>query len=340
LGFRYELSVDRMPAAIIGHHDRRERRVAVCGETAARISAQNTPLRVRLIEPFGAGGGPDIVARALARPLSECWGRPVDVENHPGAGSTAAPGLVANAPGDGSTLLVNTSAHAYSAAAASDLPYDPLGDFVAVTPLTSQAYVLVAGGCAGVKNLSQLIAAAKSHPGTMRFGSTGAGTGTHVGTEELNLAVGIAAVHVPAGPADAISDVVSNVVSGVIDYVMSPISIAAPHLGSGNLVALGVTTAQRSPALPEVPTLAEAGAAGYDFPIWYGVWAPAGTPPGIVARLAEDITAALVQPDVNDWLVTHGMEPMSMTPQAFARFVVDETRRAAHILDTYANTQN
>jgi tripartite-type tricarboxylate transporter receptor subunit TctC len=297
------------------------------------------PLRVRLIEPFGAGGGPDIVARALARPLSERWGRPVDVENHPGAGSTAAPRLVAKAPGDGSTLLVNTSAHAYSAAAVSDLRYDPLRDFVAVTPLTSQAYVLVAGRRAGFRSLAELIAAAKSHPGTVTFGSTGAGTGTHVGTAELNLAVGIAAMHVPAGPGDAISNVVSNVVRGVIDFTMSPISIASPHLEAGNLVALGVTTAQRSPALPEVPTLAEAGAVGYHFPIWYGVWAPAGTPPRIVARLAEDITAALAQPDVNDGLVAHGMEPMSMTPELFARFVDDETRRAAHIIDTSANTQ-
>lgn len=105
-------------------------------------------------------------------------------------------------------------------------------------------------------------------------------------------------------------------------------------------MALGVTTSQRSRALPEVPTLAEAGAVGYDFPIWYGVWAPAGTPPGIVARLADDITATLAQPDVSDWLVTHGMEPMSMTPEAFARFVGDEARRAAHILAAYANTRS
>ena len=287
---------------------------------------------MRLIEPFGAGGGPDLVARALARPLSERWGRPVDVENHPGGGSTAAPGLVAKAPADGNTLLVNTSAHAYSAAAAPDLPYDPLRDFVAVTPLTSQAYVLVTSQRTAARSLSELVAAARSSA-TLTFGSTGVGTGTHLGTEELNLAVGITAMHVPAGPDAAISDVVSNVVQGGIDYVMSPISIAAPHLANGKLLALGVTSAQRSPALPDVPTLAEAGAAGYDFPIWYGVWAPADTPPGIVERLADDITTAIAQPDVHDWLVHHGMQPMSMTPEAFARFVLNETQRAAHIID-------
>ena len=289
--------------------------------------------RLVLIEPFGAGGGPDLVARALAGPLSERRRWPVDVENHPGGGSTAAPALVANAPADGNTLLVSTSAHAYSPAAAHDLPYDPLRDFIAVTPLTSQAYVLVTGQHAAVSSLRELVAAARARPRVMRFGSSGVGTGTHLGTEELNLAGGIRAVHAPASPGDAISDVITKVVTGVDDYMMSPISIAAPHLADGNLVALGVTTAQRSPALPDVPTLAEAGVPGYDFPIWYGVWAPAGTPIEIVERLADEITSVISQPPVHDWLVTHGMEPMSMTPEAFARFVIDETRRALRIIE-------
>jgi tripartite-type tricarboxylate transporter receptor subunit TctC len=292
--------------------------------------------RVLLIEPFGAGGGPDLVARELAGPLSKRQRRPVDVENHPGGGSTAAPALVAKAPADGNTLLVSTSAHAYSAAAR-DLPYDPLRDFIAVTPLTTQAYVLVAGRHLAVSSLRELVAAAKARPRAMRFGSTGVGTGTHLGAEELNLAAGISAVHVPAGPGDAISDVITKVVTGVDDYVMSPISIAAPHLADGNLVALGVTTARRSPALPDVPTLAEEGVAGYDFPIWYGVWAPAGTPIEIVVRLADDITSVISQPPVRDWLVNHGMEPMSMTPEAFARFVNDETRRALRIIEASAS---
>ena len=292
--------------------------------------------RVLLIEPFGAGGGPDLVARALAGPLSERRRRPVEVENHPGGGSTAAPALVAKAPADGNTLLVSTSAHAYSPAAARDLPYDSLRDFIAVTPLTSQAYVLVAGQHLAVSTLRELVAAARVRSRAMRFGSTGVGTGTHLGTEELNLAAGIRAVHLPAGPTDAISDVITNVVTGVDDYMMSPISIAAPHLADGNLVALGVTTAQRSPALPDVPTLAEEGVAGYDFPIWYGVWAPAATPIEIVVRLADDITSVISEAPVHDWLVNHGMEPMRMTPEAFARFVNEETRRALRIIEASA----
>lgn len=292
-----------------------------------------------MIEPFGVAGGPDLVARAIAGPLSERWGRPVEVENHPGGGSTVGPAIVAKAPADGSTLLVNASAHAYSAAAAKDLPYDPLGDFVAVTPLTSQAYVLVAGQYAGIGSLSELVAAAMAKPGAMTFGSTGVGTGTHLGTEALHLAAGIRAAHAPAGPDDAISDVVRNVVSGSLDYAMLPISIAAPYLADGGLVALGVSTAHRSPALPDVPTIAQAGVAGCDFPIWYGVWAPAGTPSQIVERLANDITAAITEPEVHDWLANHGIDPLSMTPEAFARFVVNETQRAEGIIDASRSTR-
>jgi tripartite-type tricarboxylate transporter receptor subunit TctC len=282
-----------------------------------------------LIEPFGAGGGPDVVARALAGPLSEHWHRSVEVANHPGGGSTAAPALVAKAPADGNTLLVNTCAHAYSAAVVRDLPYDPLRDFAAVAPLTRQAYVVIAGLSTGASTVSELVAAAKARPEALRFGSTGVGTGTHVGAVELNFAAGIRAVHVPAGPDDAISDVVANVARGTIDYAMAPISAAAAHITAGAVVAIGVTTARRSPALPDVPAIAEAGVGGYDFPIWYGVWAPSGTPIDVLDDRADGIAAAICEPGVQDWLVNHGMDTIRMTREAFARFVVDEIQRAA-----------
>src|ERR1700731_5055009 len=135
---------------------------------------------VRIIEPFGAGGGPDLIARAMSPKLAELWGQPVTVENHPGAGSTAAPALVAKSPADGYTLLVNTSAQAYSAAFLKNLPYDPLKDFIPVAPLTSQPYVLVAGKSSGIATLGELIATATAKPGQLKFGSTGVGTGTHL----------------------------------------------------------------------------------------------------------------------------------------------------------------
>ena len=155
---------------------------------------------VRLIEPFGAGGGPDLLARALAQKLSELWGQPVTVENIAGAGATAGPAQVAKSPADGYTLLVNTSAQAYSAALLKNLPYDPLKDFIPIAPLTSQPYVLVAGKPAGITTVGELIAAAKAKPGELKFGSTGIGTGTHLGIEKFNLAAGIRAVHVPPRP--------------------------------------------------------------------------------------------------------------------------------------------
>ncbi len=166
--------------------------------TSPAVLAQDYPTKpVRLIEPFGAGGGPDLLARALAQKLSELWGQPVTVENIPGAGATAGPAQVAKSPADGYTLLVNTSAQAYSAALLKNLPYDPLKDFIPIAPLTSQPYVLVAGKPAGVTTVGELIAAAKAKPGELKFGSSGIGTGTHLGVEKFNLAAGIRAVHVP-----------------------------------------------------------------------------------------------------------------------------------------------
>ena len=287
---------------------------------------------VRLVEPFGAGGGPDVVARALAPKLSELWGQQVTVENHPGAGSTAAPALVAKSVADGQTLLVNTSAHAYSAALLKNLPYNPLKDFIPVAPLTSQPYVLVASKQTGVPTVGELVAAAKAKPGELKFGSTGLGTGTHLGLEEFNLHAGIKAVHLPARPGDAITDVISNTIAGHIDYIMAPIQLAQPVIHDGKLVALGVTTKQRSSLLPDVPTIAEAGVAGFDYPIWYGIWAPAGTLPEVVKKLAKDIESALAAPDLRDWLAKHGADPMHMAQPEFERFVLRESERAAQVM--------
>jgi tripartite-type tricarboxylate transporter receptor subunit TctC len=283
---------------------------------------------VRMIEPFGAGGGPDLIARAVSPRLSELWGQPVTVENHPGAGSMAAPALVAKSPADGYTLLVNTSAQAYSAALLKNLPYDPLKDFIPVAPLTSQSYVLVAGTSSGITSVRDLIAAAKAKAGELKFGSAGTGTGTHLGAEKFNLATGIKAVHVPG---NTTPEAIADTVAGRTTYLITPISYALADILAGRLRALGVTTNTRSPLLPEVPTIAEAGVTGFDYPIWYGVWVPAGTPAEVVDKLAKDIARALTSPDVRDRLAKHGANPMSMTQPEFARFVVSESENAARI---------
>jgi len=295
--------------------------------------AENYPTKpVRVIEPFGAGGGPDLLARALAPQLSELWGQPVTVENIPGAGATAGPAQVAKSPADGYTLLINTNAQAYSAAVLKNLSYDPLKDFVPVIPLTSQPYVLVAGKSAGVTTIRELIAAAKAKPRKLKFGSTGIGTGTHVGVEKFNQAAGIEALHVPPLPTDSNANMIANVIAGRITYCIAPISLALPALHDGRLVALGVTTARRSTLLPGVPTIAEAGLAGFDFPIWYGIWVRAGTPAGVVDKLASDIGRALAGQDMRDWVAKHGGEPMNMTQSEFARFVLSESESGARII--------
>ncbi len=283
---------------------------------------------VRIIEPFGAGGGPDIMARALSPKLSALWGQPVTVDNHPGAGGTAAPALVAQLPADGYTLLVNTSAQAYGAALLKNLPYDALNDFIPVAPLTSQPYVLVAGTSSGIRSVRDLIAAAKAKPGMLKFGSAGIGTGTHLCAEKFNLATGIKAMHVPG---NTTPEAIADTVAGRTTYLITPISYAFADIREGRLRALGVTTKTRSPLLPEVPTIADAGVTDFYFPIWYGVWVRTGTPAAVVDKLAKDIAQVLASPDMRDWLTQHGADPMKMTQSEFARFVVSERDNAARI---------
>ena len=302
----------------------------LCALAGMPQGSANYPAKpVRIIEPFGAGGGPDIIARAISPKLTALWGQPVTVENHPGAGSTAAPALVAKLPADGYTLLVNTSAQPYSAALLKNLPYDPLNDFIPVAPLTSQPYVLVAGTSSGIASVRDLIAAAKAKPGELRFGSAGIGTGTHLGAEKFNLESGIKVVHVPG---DTMPKAVADTVAGRTTYLISPISYAEADIRAGRLRALGVTTKRRSPLLPEVPTIAEAGIAEFDYPIWYGVWVRASTPAEAVDKLATDIARVLSAPDLRDWLTKHGADPMRMTQPEFARFVQSESESAARII--------
>ena len=281
---------------------------------------------VVLVEPFGAGGGVSVIATPLAAQLAQVWAVPVTVDNRPGLGATAAPAFVALAAADGRTLLINTSAHAYSAALRSGLPYDPIVDFVAVAPVTSQPYVLVSSRISGVRGLDALIRAAQAR--SLRFVSTGVGTGTHLGVVELNLALGISATHLPARPTDAVSATMARLAAGEADYALCPIPIAQPHLAEGSLVALGVSGAQRSPLVPDAPTLQEVGAAGFDFPIWYGIWAPAATPALRVEELNDGIRAALDAPQLRSWLAEHGAEPMQMRPREFSDFVIRERDRA------------
>src|SRR5205814_5105784 len=283
---------------------------------------------VPVLEPFGAGSGVDVVTRAVTGKLSEVLGQPVTVENHAGAGGTVGPALVAKSPPDGYTLLANSSAHTYGAELLTNHAYDPLKDFIPIAPLAKQPFVLVVGKSAGVKTVGELIAAAKAKPGEFKFSSAGVGTATHLGVEKFNLETGIKAIHVPLTPTQAITDTIA----GRITYWMSPISLALPQIREGRLMGLRVSSAQRSSILPEVPTLGEAGVSGFDFTIWYGIWAPVGTPARVVNKLAKSVARAVAEPDVRERLAKNGADPMSMTQTEFVHFVATEHESAARVI--------
>lgn len=194
--------------------------------------------------------------------------------------------------------------------------------------------MLVAGKPAGVTTVGELIAAAKAKPNELKFASTGTGSGTHLGIVKFNREAGITTTDVPPRPTDAIADVLAGTIEGRTTYMLAPISIALPPIRDGKLAALGVTTSRRSTLLPQVPTIAEAGVAGYEFPIWYGLWVRAGTPAGVVDKVAKDIARVLAAPDLRDWIAGHGGEMMSMTQPEFARFVLSESKSAARLTKT------
>ena len=284
---------------------------------------------VRVIVPFTAGSGLDIVARMLSQKLTEFWGQPVAVENHIGVGGTVGAGMVAKSPLDGYTLLVNSTAHAVNVALYSKLPYDPLKDFVDISPLVAQPYVLVVGTSAGVKTVSDLIAVAKVKPGQLKFGSAGAGSGTHMVAEKFRLAAGIDVVHLPnkGGP-----EANADAIAGRVTYWFPPIAVALPQVREGRLLAVGMSSARRSSLLPDVPTIAETGLGGFEDTIWYGMWAPAATSTEVVNKLSKDVARALATPDVRDRLTKLGAEPMNMTPAEFARFVRSEIDGAVRVV--------
>ena len=261
----------------------------------------------------------------------------MNVDNQPGAGTTLAPKLVAASPADGYTLLVNTSAQAYTASVAKNLPYDPLKDFTPVSPLSSQAYVFITGRKTGISSVRDLIALAEQPRSEVTFASMGIGTGSYVGASELSFAAGLHATHVPPPSGEAIADMLAQMIAGRAHYMLAPIPTALAPIRDGSLVALGVSTSGRSPLLPEIPAIAEVGVPKFDFPIWYGVWAPAGTPANIVQLLAADIQSALESPEMRAWLQEHGAEPMRMTQLEFARFVITESKRSSRVIDSRPN---
>jgi tripartite-type tricarboxylate transporter receptor subunit TctC len=297
---------------------------------AGTAFAQGYPNKpVRIVVPFTAGSATDILGRTIGQKLSEMWGQPVVIENKPGAGGTIGATTVAKSPPDGYTLLVHSAAQAVNPAIYPTLAYDTEKDFVEVAMLGGQPNVLVVGTATGFKTVADLVAAAKKSPGQLNFGSAGVGSGTHINGEKFKLAAGIDVVHIPyKGTPEALTETMT----GRITYFFSPISAALPNVREGKLIALGVSTARRASTLPNVPTIAESGLPGFDYNLWVGMFAPAGTPADIVDKINADVARVVQLPDVRERMASLGAEAMPMTPAEFRKFMREELVESAKVV--------
>ena len=299
---------------------------------APGAAAQNFPTKpVRMIVPFTAGSATDLLARRIAPKMSDNWGQQVVVDNRGGGGGTLGAGIVAKATPDGYTLLVHSIAYAMNAALYSKLPYDPLKDFAPVSQIVVSTSLLVVAPTLGVKSVKELIALAKQKPGKLTFSSSGVGSGTHLNGEQFRFAAGIDVVHVPY---KGVPEPLIDTMSGRIDYFLSPLVPALPFIRDGRLLALAVSTARRTPVLPDVPTIAEAALPGYEFQAWFGVFAPAGTPRPVVERISKEIARIVDLPDIKKQFVNQGEEGRPSTPEEFTRFVraeIEKTRKTVKL---------
>ncbi|MBI3068041.1 MAG: tripartite tricarboxylate transporter substrate binding protein [Betaproteobacteria bacterium] len=297
---------------------------------ACSALAQTYPTRaVRLIVGFPPGGTVDLLARITAPKLSERWGQQAVVDNRPGAGSTIAAEIVAKANADGYTLLMITMSYAVSAGLYQNLAYHPVDSFAPVTLVGSTPMILLAHPSLPVKSLSQLIALAKARPGQLNFASAGAGSFPHLAGELLKRMAGIDIVHVPykgAGPA------FTDLVGGHVELQFASLPGSLPYIRAGKVRPIAVTSAKRSRAMPEVPTIAESGIAGYELTNWYGLLAPAGTDRKIVERLNGDFVAILQIRDVAEAFARVGAEPVTSTPREFEVYLRSEVEKWSKVI--------
>jgi tripartite-type tricarboxylate transporter receptor subunit TctC len=288
-------------------------------------SAENYPARsIRLVVPQSPGGSTDQVARPLAKLLGDALGQAVVVDNRSGAGSVIGTDIVAKSAPDGYTLLAVAASFTISPALYKQLPFDPERDFTPVTLLSAFPNVLVVNPSVTVSSVTELIKLSKANPGKLNYSSSGIGTGTHLSTELLKHLAGIDMVHVPyKGGAPSIN----ALLAGEVQVTLATISTALPHVKSGRLRALAVTSRQRVSALPDVPTLDESGVKGYEYSSWIGLLAPAKTPRAIVDKLAAESARAARTPEMRAILALEGAEPIGSSPDEFAAQIRSELAR-------------
>jgi tripartite-type tricarboxylate transporter receptor subunit TctC len=293
--------------------------LALPGASGAAWAADYPAKPIKIVVPYAPGGGADAVARIVARKVGESTGYNIVVENKGGAGAILGTDQVAKAEPDGYTLLLGQSGPiSINPAVYKSLPYDPVKDFAPITMTTAYPYVLVVNSELPAKTLHELVALAKSKPDSMNYGSTGVGAANHLVAEMFSSKTGVKMTHVPyRGTALAVGDLLAGQLTMVF---ADPIS-ALPHIKSGKLRALAVTSLERSPVAPEVPTVAESGYAGFEALAWHGILAPARTPPAVIRKLNEEIVKALKDPATRDLLVNQAMQIVGSTPEEFAAFI-------------------
>jgi tripartite-type tricarboxylate transporter receptor subunit TctC len=297
--------------------------LAAPGAVAAQPAAYPTK-PIRLIVPFAPGGGTDITGRTIAHKLGERWGQQVVTDNRPGANGTIGADLIAKAAPDGYTIGMITSSHSVNPSLMKKLPYDLEKDLAPLTQATTQPYALVLHPAVPAKSLKELIALAQAKPGALNYGSSGTGGLSHLSGALLGSLAKVNLVHVPyKGGSPAMTDVIG----GQIQMLFSTLLQAQAHIKSGRLRAIAVTTARRSPAAPDLPTMQEAGLPGYEVAGWYGVVAPAGLPKPLIARLNREIADILRSPEVRDRLAADGSEPVGSTSEAFGLHIRSEVAK-------------
>ena len=283
---------------------------------------------IRLVVPYTPGGVTDLLARAVAKALSERVQQAVIVDTRAGAGGNIGAGVVAKSPADGYTLLMGSAAtQAINASLYKRLPYDHIKDFAPITLVAEVPNILVVNPLIPARNVSELIAYGKANPDKLSFGSSGTGGTIHLSGELFKSMAGVKMLHVPyKGSAPAVSDLLAGQINLMFD------SSVAPYVKSGKLRALAVTSAKRSPVLPDVPTMAEAGLPGYEATAWFGILAPAGTPPSIVDKLNKNLVAILRDAEMRKWMQSQGADAIGDTPSEFAAYIKTETAKWACVV--------
>ena len=301
--------------------------LAVAGTSAM---AQSWPTRpISLIVPFAAGGTTDVLARALADKLSQSLGQPVVVESKPGAGATIGADFVAKAKPDGHTLLMGAVHHTIASSVYKKLPYDFAKDLAPITTVALVPNVLVVNASTPAKNVNELVALLKASPGKLAYGSNGNGTAQHlIGTQFQNQ-TGTAVIHIPYKGSGPLS---TDLLGGQIMMTFDTITPVLPHIKAGKLRALAVTTAKRSAALPDVPTLEEAGLKGFNIGTWFGVLAPAATPQDIVTRLNAEMVKVIQSPEFRSRMAEIGAEPIGDTSAQMAQQIASETEKFGRLV--------